>query len=64
MTKSIVVDGKVVVLYRVRGFAFQSWCSDQDQVNVIEERRAMEWTALRVSGSKDVRKTLGEFELD
>lgn len=63
MTKTIIINGKIVVLYRVRGFVYQSWCSDPDQVDEIEDRRAKEWTALRVSGSADVRRTLGEFEV-
>lgn len=63
MTKTIIVNGREVILYRVRGFVYQSWCSDQEQVDAIEDRRAKEWTALRVSGSADVRRTLGEFEV-
>ena len=64
MTKTIIINGKVVTLYRVRGFVYQSWCSDQTEVERIEERRAREFQALRVSGSRDVRRVLGEFELD
>ncbi len=64
MTKTITVNGKQITLYRVRGFVWQSWTSDPCEVDEIENRRVREFTALRRSGSEDVRRTLGEMEVD
>lgn len=63
-SKQIVVNGHTITLYRVRGFVWASWTSSVSEVEEIEERRAREWSAIRQSGSEDVRRTLGEMEAD
>ena len=63
MTKTIIISGRVVTLYRVHGFAFPSWTSDPVEAENITERRIQEWTAIKCSGSKDVKSTLAELEI-
>ncbi len=63
-SKTVVIHGKPMTLYRVRGFVWASWTSTWTEVDVIEERRAREWSAIRQSGSEDVKRTLGEMEVD
>ncbi len=61
--KLIIINGRVVTLYRVRGFVFPSWCSDPIEAERITERRVQEWTAIKSSGSRDVKSTLAELEV-
>lgn len=63
MTKTIIVNGHTVTMYRVTGFAFSSWCSDETEAERITERRVQEWTAIKGSGSRDVKSTLAELEV-
>ncbi len=63
-SKTVIIHGRPVTLYRVRGFVWASWTSSSVEVEVIEGRRAREWSAIRQSGSEDVKRTLGEMEVD
>ncbi len=63
-SKQVIINGHTVTLHRVRGFVWQSWTSSVAEVEEIEERRAREWSAIRQSGSADVKRTLGEMEVD
>ncbi len=61
--KLIIINGHTVIMYRVRGFVFPSWCSDETEAERITERRVKEWTAIKSSGSRDVKSTLAELEV-
>ena len=63
-SKTVIIHGRLVTLYRVRGFVWASWTSSSVEVDEIEQRRAREWTAIRQSGSEDVKRVLGEMEVD
>lgn len=63
-SKTVVIHGRLVTLYRVRGFVWASWTSNMVEVDEIEQRRMAEWTAIKCSGGKDVKMTLKELEVD